>query len=575
MLGLFKKESFITSRASILIFAGILLLGVFLRFNLLSSIPNGLQQDETSIGYNAYSIVQTGRDEYGQGYPVLFKAFGEYKLPGYIYLSTLPVWIFGPNAFAVRFVSAFFGSISIVILYLLLREMIGKKDMVLPLVASFLLAVNPWHLHFSRGAFEVTPALFFILSGVYLYFVSLRKKSIALFLFSIFIGSLSLYTYNIARVFTPLLYIGMFLLYRPDQFVRSVRQKILVSSLLVVLCGIFLLHVMQSGGYSSTRGTLLFTSAEVQSRILEFRSYLVVLPPIFTKLFFNSFVLSLFQYMQNILSYFSMSFLFLTGSTHGNHGIGNVGQMYSIELLFFCVGLIVSFKARVKYFIFFLLWAVFVILVAATTREAPHATRGFFLIVPLVVFSATGCIAVIRFFVTQKRRSIRYGGIIVISIFFIFNMLYYFVSYYNRFPVFYAPQWRSEDAALADYLKANESKYVEILIDKDTDLIYSSLLYHLPFPPKDFQETVKRLPDDSEGFSKVESFGKYRYKAIDWEKDMSKPHTLIITSKADSRSLPILERFYYPQRPVVVANGQEIVSFPITDQAYVVLETTP
>ena len=501
MLGLFKKYSSISSRTGILIFTGILLLGVFLRFNLLSEIPNGLQQDETSIGYNAYSIVQTGRDEYGKEYPVLFKAFGEYKLPGYIYLSALPIWTFGPSAFAVRFVSAFFGSLSIVILYLLLREMIGKKDVVVPLVASFLLAVNPWHLHFSRGAFEVTPALFFILTGVYLYFVSLRRKSIALLLLSIFVGSLSVYTYNIARAFTPLLYASMFLLYRPDHFVRSGRQKILVVFLVVVLCGLFIYHVLQNGGYSSTSGTLLFSSAEVQARLLEFRSYLVVLPPLFTKIFFNISVLSLFQYMQNSLSYFSVSFLFLTGSAHGNHGIGNVGQMYIIELLFVCVGLVVSAKTGAKQYLFFLLWATFVILVAATTREAPHATRGFFLIIPLVVFSAVGCISIIRFFITRTKRSIRYGSIVVISLFFIFNMLYYLVSYYNRFPIFYAPQWRSEDAALVDFLHANESKYEQILIDKDTDLIYSSLLYHLPFPPKEFQETVKRLPDDSEGFS--------------------------------------------------------------------------
>ncbi len=58
---------------------------LFLHFYKLTSIPSGLNQDETSIGYNAYSVLTTGKDEYGKSYPIYFKSFGDEKLPVYIY----------------------------------------------------------------------------------------------------------------------------------------------------------------------------------------------------------------------------------------------------------------------------------------------------------------------------------------------------------------------------------------------------------------------------------------------------------------------------------------------------------
>src|SRR5258708_19312926 len=97
----------------------VFLLGTFLRFYKLAQIPSGLEQDETSIGYNAYSILQTGKDEYGKHLPLYFKAFGEYKLPGYIYASVVPIKLFGLNALSVRFISPFSGSFTIILIFIL------------------------------------------------------------------------------------------------------------------------------------------------------------------------------------------------------------------------------------------------------------------------------------------------------------------------------------------------------------------------------------------------------------------------------------------------------------------------
>ena len=63
----------------VLSFLFILTLATFLRLYRLKDNPAGFFCDEASIGYNAYSILTTGKDEWGQPWPLFFRAFGEYK----------------------------------------------------------------------------------------------------------------------------------------------------------------------------------------------------------------------------------------------------------------------------------------------------------------------------------------------------------------------------------------------------------------------------------------------------------------------------------------------------------------
>src|SRR5690242_602940 len=118
-------------RLDVILFFCVLIVASFLRLFLLSSVPNGLQQDETSIGYNALGILETGRDEYGKNFPLYFKAFGEYKLPFSIYSTSVSFAILGVSEFALRFPSAFFGILTVVLVYFLSWELFRKKDIAL------------------------------------------------------------------------------------------------------------------------------------------------------------------------------------------------------------------------------------------------------------------------------------------------------------------------------------------------------------------------------------------------------------------------------------------------------------
>ena len=105
----------------------IVLLAVFLRFFQLGGNPPGINWDETAWGYNAYSLGVDGRDEFGVFLPLQYiESFGDFKPPLYAYLTILPVKLFGLTEFATRFASVFFGSLTVLLTYFLVRKLFGR-----------------------------------------------------------------------------------------------------------------------------------------------------------------------------------------------------------------------------------------------------------------------------------------------------------------------------------------------------------------------------------------------------------------------------------------------------------------
>lgn len=554
------------------LFIFIIIIAFILRFYKLGEVPNGLYQDETSIGYNAYSIIMSGKDEYGTPYPVYFKSFGDWKLPVYIYSDIIPVKLFGLTAFAVRFPSALFGFLTVIIFYFFVSNLTKNKK--LAIISTALLSINPWALHYNRATFEVSMGLFFFLLGGFLLNKFFRKNIKFTFLLGIICFIIALYSYNLTRLLSPLLF-GLFILYNKKYLKKSYKPEIIYSVLIgIILLLPFLITLNSGGGASSASGTLIFSSAAVQAPLLEFRSYVAGLPFNTDALFFNKYVMTAWQYITNVISYFSVQFLFVSGSQHGNHGIGNVGLFYLFEFPLFIVGIITLIKRKItgRYLIF--IWISIVIFIASLTRDVPHATRSFFTVAPLEVISGAGMLAVYEWIKKIRSGFLKIGVALIGFILIIYNLIFYFSSYYIRFPVLYAKQWNLNDKLLTDYLKKNEKKYKNIIFDKDAGFKYSSLLFYLSFPPEEFQKTVKRKPDDSEGFSEVMSFGKYEFRKINWDKDIHLPNTLIVSEPDDIPELtPIIHKISYPRRPVVIAVQQEIQQYPVDEGAYVVVET--
>ena len=152
----------------VLILLGIIcLVGLFLRTYRLADLPNGLTWDEAALGYNAYSLLQTGKDEHGTAWPLVFKSFGDYKPGAYVYWSLPFIAALDLNSFSTRLPSAIAGVAAIVGLFLLAGQVYQSNR--IALLSAFVLAVSPWHIFYSRGAWEVN--LFVTLLLFSLYFI--------------------------------------------------------------------------------------------------------------------------------------------------------------------------------------------------------------------------------------------------------------------------------------------------------------------------------------------------------------------------------------------------------------------
>ncbi len=137
---------------------------------------------------------------------------------------------------------------------------------------------------------------------------------------------------------------------------------------------------------------------------------------------------------------------------------------------------------------------------------------------------------------------------------------------------------RPMDTLIWTYFIAMEEglkKDDKIIFDNDSGFIYTSLLFYLKYPPSDFQKKVIREPDDSEGFSKVKSFGKYEFRNIDWSTYYNKINKRILyvtTENKKPKQLSAVKVFNYPKRPIVFSVKQTIMQYPIEENAYVILE---
>ena len=132
----------------IIIFLVVILITGLLRFYQLDKIPPGLIIDEASEGYNAFSLLHTGKDRYGQSFPILFRSFGSFQAPLYTYLSVIPIYLFGNSIFSIHFVSAVSGVVLVITTFILLVNFEKRKKINLSTTAAFLVAISPWAIFF-------------------------------------------------------------------------------------------------------------------------------------------------------------------------------------------------------------------------------------------------------------------------------------------------------------------------------------------------------------------------------------------------------------------------------------------
>ncbi len=178
--------------------AALILLGAALRLLFIGAFPPGLNQDEASAGYEAWSLLNYGMDRNGCPWPVLFVSWGSGQNALYSYLSIPFIALLGLNEASLRLPMALTGSLALLVFWLMARRARGRA---FALWALLLLAVNPWHVLASRWALESNLLPFMLLLGTY--FLTLAEERPPMLLASAAAFALALYAYGAAFIFLP------------------------------------------------------------------------------------------------------------------------------------------------------------------------------------------------------------------------------------------------------------------------------------------------------------------------------------------------------------------------------------
>jgi len=487
----------------------IILIAVFLRFFKLGNIPPSLTWDEAAWGYNAYSLGIDGRDEFGRFLPFDYlESFGDFKPVVYAYLDIIPIKIFGLNEFAVRFPSAFFGVLTVLVTYFLTRRLFHPRGEAVALLSAFFLAISPWHVNLSRAAFEANVATFFIVSGVWLFLYGIQKRKWFLIL-SIASFVLSLYTFNTARIVAPVLVLILAI---------GFRKKLLLLKkqvLLAVFFGILLIFPTLKF-FLSPQANLRFREVNIFSdpSIIETANQEIANDgdKWWSKIIHNRRFAYGVQYVRHYFDNFNPNFLFIKGDGNPKFSTQDVGQMYLWELPFFIGGILMLFRRREGNWWIVPLWLLIGIIPAATARETPHALRIEATLPTFQILVAYGLVNLVlsRKYCVSGIKKIKYFILTTLYLLLFVNFIYYLHGYYVHYPREYSGEWQYGYRESIEYIKSVQDKYDEILITTKLGRPYVYYAFYMQVDPQLFRDTVSAQRDPF-GFVTVDKFSKYKF----------------------------------------------------------------
>lgn len=228
----------------------LIFIAISARFIWLDYAPPHLSNDEIGAASAAYSISKTLRDGSNQFLPLLWASHGGEGSPLAVYIPLVSIVLLGNNDFAVRLPSAVLGSLTIIFIGFLVMEL--TKNSRLALITSFLLAFSPWHFSASRRALESNYALFFIVLGLYLFFIGINRNKNWATIVSMISFAMSIYSYYTEWILTPLIIFSLLVFYRKTILKRKIYLvAILLLGILLVPLFSDLVHHLKSSRANS------------------------------------------------------------------------------------------------------------------------------------------------------------------------------------------------------------------------------------------------------------------------------------------------------------------------------------
>ena len=506
----------------------ILSLAAFLRFWQLGSVPVSPDWDEAALGYNAYSIFKTGRDEYGTQFPLTLRSFDDYKPPLYMYLAVPFVGFLGLDTWVVRLPSAICGVLAVWGTYILVGELVvlmqqkekekqRRKNSFdvfsvrwLPVLATGLVAISPWHIQFSRIAFEANIGLTINIWAIVAFLKGVKNSKWLYGSAGLF--GLGFYAYHSERVFLPLFVIMVCMLFFKQLVAK--RRDVLIAAVIGIIVVAPLLPVLLD---KNTTTRLRFTSSLGDQTKLLWRSAAKTNDDIaggdkFGILFHNRRIEWAKTILSGYLSHYSLLWLFLIGDNDRHHAPG-MGLLYLWELPFLLAGMYTMARRGGKPVKFLFAWFLIAPVAAAPTTEVPHAIRTLVFLPTFQIFVGYGLLAVYQR-LKQRGRAVAGLGLLIVGTVAVFNFAYYVQMYFIHMNHEYSRFWQYGYKEAVEYVQANRSKYKKIVVSTKLEQPHMFFLYFLRYDPAKY---LAEGGTASGGFEDVRNkFDIFEFRDIKW-----------------------------------------------------------
>lgn len=528
----------------------ILLLAFFLRFYKLGQVPISLEWDEVAIGYDAYSVIKTGKDQFGKFMPTTFRSLDDWKPPIYEYTAVPSIGIFGLNEFGVRFPSAIFGTLTVLVTYFL-AKLIFKKNKI-ALVASFLLAISPWHLQFSRAAFEVNLSVFVTVSAVCTFLTGLKNNKF--FLLSALLFGLDLFSYHSTRVVTPILLLSLFLIFNKNLPTR----KTMIG--FFIIYGVFLLAfvpiLFSADAQIRFKATNIFNPGArylderdlekeyLDKRITDKNAGFEQAGKIFHngRLIYTDYE-TLKKAFGKYLSHFNPEYLFVKGDAPLHHAPG-FGLLYFWELPFLLSGIYYILRNGLnRYTLILPIWLLAAPIPVAVTREAPHAVRAELILPTLQIFTAIGVVVIFNK-IRSEAAWVTFSLPLLAVILFSLNQAQYLHQYYVHTNFELSKNWLYGRKEAAEFTESVKNNFDKVLVSMKVDMPYIFWLFYSKYPPEKY---LREGGTVSGGFEDERNrFDKYEFRNFNYNSLPANQKLLLVGIPKDFPSdAEIVKTIYY------------------------------
>lgn len=493
----FKAKFSKNKGLSVAIFVLIILFSSALRLWQFGQIPEGFQVDEVAFGYNAYSLMQTGRDEFGELLPITLRSFDDYKAAFYSYTAIPFIALFGLNEASVRLPSFVFGIGFIILAFVITFQL--SKNKALSFIVMTLCGIAPTLIFLHRAQSDPVVSVFFVALGLSFYLHWAEKKKNILLILGTFSWIISMISYQSPRVFIPLFAIVLFLFLKDKIDKKMSLQAVAMFLILVSFVG----YLTFSGG-ARYKQTSLFTTPDTRLLLEESirESGIQKVDPTLTRIVHNKVVYFGMGLAGNYLNHLQLKFLFFQTDSPVREVVERTGYLYLFELPFFFFGIIQIFRRRLRWGYFAVGWLLVTPLALSPfIYESPNIHRFLLAFLSLELIVGIG---VYEFFFGLKNKKILFNlAIILVPLIFMGSLFYFMYQLFVHQPV-HQPWTRNHPyKEMVLEVKKIESEYDKIVMTSSESNTYIFYLFFNQYDPKKYQES------GSKGNETYSTLGKY------------------------------------------------------------------